>query len=823
MKYKIIPRRIVMCIVLTTGCIGMGVAQNEDRQLALDNCHYYTELAGQVKDEAKEKAIERFREEYSATAYRAYDLKKIRMSVPEILSNLNEDGVFSDLVSLEKKVMYGKDSQAEGLLLTEAMNRLWKLSEEFRNGEKTHKTFDMPVFRKIRNAVLYYGNLEINRSNRVNRFHASCFAIPTAAVNIYFSFYKQMNAVERGEVKNDNLSVAMCEMLKILALQAWTQPLRKDETDRNVVQIDRFRNHVWWVGGNALAYRALLPVAVMYKSIPMIDVLAQVAQSGISYTSQNTYGQAFWTEGCTADGAGWGHGMQCLVWGYPIDGGIYALNILNALKNSPWDKKLSQDNVETLLNFIRGSSWYYYKGYIVPYVDRFTARYAFAKGDIRTLSMAKMLMKNWADSFTVEQKEELLAFQREASERLICMSEYPEGMYNGTRWFFNNDDLIKKNSRYYMMVNMASVRCDGLEAAVGAADEYNFYPTDGMTLFQKNGNEYREVIGAWDVTTTPGVTAREGMELLIPVTNWRGFCSKHNYAAASTIGGENAVAGYIFEKMDANNKVDGKKDGQASLKNQILYGVKAYKSYFMLGDYLIALGAGITDMNGRISGKVRTTIDQPKREADVFIWNGKKKLPIGEGIQNFPVDKKVFWVVQEGKFAYSILPSYTGKASFVCETLFTDWTKRNSANKSVKSLPQKVDVLRLWIDHSQAPKEDTYGYVVYAGEGMPTAKFPFEVLRNDTLIQAVRSEDGKVIEAVFYRSGVELNKSGVKLEVSSPCTVLIEKREKGIAVSVTDATMNAELKEIILRWNGKQIPISMPQGAFCGKPANIIF
>ena len=57
MKYKIIPRRIVMCIVLTTGCIGMGVAQNEDRQLALDNCHYYTELAGQVKDEAKEKAI----------------------------------------------------------------------------------------------------------------------------------------------------------------------------------------------------------------------------------------------------------------------------------------------------------------------------------------------------------------------------------------------------------------------------------------------------------------------------------------------------------------------------------------------------------------------------------------------------------------------------------------------------------------------------------------------------------------------------------------------------------------------------------------------
>src|SRR5699024_5566814 len=129
---------------------------------------------------------------------------------------------------------------------------------------------------------------------------------------------------------------------KVLGLQAWTQPLRNDKTDENVVQVERFRNHVWWVGGNALAYRSLLPVAVMYQSIPMIDVLSEVAQRGIGYTSQNTYNDAFWTEGCTADGAGWGHGMQCLVWGYPIDGNIYALDLLTALKNTPWERKLSK-------------------------------------------------------------------------------------------------------------------------------------------------------------------------------------------------------------------------------------------------------------------------------------------------------------------------------------------------------------------------------------------------------------------------------------------------------------------------------------------------
>ena len=170
--------------------------------------------------------------------------------------------------------------------------------------------------------------------------------------------------------KGGTLLQEACDMLKTIALQAWTQPLRHDETDENVVSISRFRNHVWWVGGNALAYRSLLPVAAMYRSIPMIDLLAEVCQRGISMTSQTTYSDAFWTEGFTADGAGWGHGKQCLIWGYPIDGTSNALKMLNMLKGSPWAKNLGRDNVQALLNFLRGGAWYYYKGYRLPCLDR---------------------------------------------------------------------------------------------------------------------------------------------------------------------------------------------------------------------------------------------------------------------------------------------------------------------------------------------------------------------------------------------------------------------------------------------------------------------
>ena len=810
---RILSLIIAFCTFLSV------IAQNAERKLAFDNYHRYYGKAGLVQDSKKEKAIKDYRAFYAEHNYRGHSLPR-NLNVADILSNWQDNGTFADLSESESKVMASKNQDKIGLFLTDAFNRIWKIAEEFR-ADRMGVSLDKDVFLKCQKAVVYYGNLEVSRSNRVHRFHASCFAIPTAAVNIYFCFLKQMDAAESGKNKDEQL-ILFSDMLKVLGLQAWTQPLRNDDTDRNVVQVERFRNHVWWVGGNALAYRSLLPVAVMYKSVPMIEVLGEVAQKGIGYTSQNTYKEAFWTEGCTADGAGWGHGMQCLVWGYPIDGNFYALDLLTAFKNTPWERKLSKENVETLLNFIQGSSWFYYKGYTLPYLDRSTAQYNPDKKDIRSLLMAKKLLKDWSDSFTKKQREELQRFQKESEKYIQSMNGYDNGLYTGTRWFFNNDKLIKKNDNFHVFVNMASVRCDGLESAINFADEYNFYPTDGMMLFQKRGDEYAKVIGAWDVTATPGVTAREGMEKLTPVTNWRGYCSKYNFAGAATSGGTNAVAGYLFEKMNASDKEGVNDKGNAIGKNEVLYGVKAYKSYFMLGDYTLALGAGITNLTPEKEGRIRTTIDQTLHENQIVAMQNGKQVPVGKGTWSFLVGGKPVWVIQQGKFAYTILPEYTRNASFGYETKKTEWIKRNGSNKNKKDLPGQVDILHLWIDHSQAPVNDTYGYVVYAGNGVPAAELPFEVLRNDTIVQAVGSKDGNVLEAVFYQPVEKLTvNNGEAVVVSAPCVLLIEKEGATQRISVTDATMNRNLKEIVITYNGKRIPVAMPQGAFCGKTVTV--
>ncbi|WP_294618766.1 polysaccharide lyase family 8 super-sandwich domain-containing protein [uncultured Bacteroides sp.] len=774
------------------------LAQEMERKIAFDNYRQYANAAREMKDAAKEASILAFRDHFSKHPYRGIDFSKSQWK--EYVPLLMADGSFSDLKDEDAGKAKGGNAADSAGSIADALNRIMHISEAFRHGVLTvDKNAD--IWDRCQKSILRYGDMEIGRPNTWQRFHSSCFAIPTVAVNIYFCHLKQMEDVEQGRVEDKQLS-ATCDMLKMLALQAWTQPFRNDETDKNVVQIERFRHHVWWVGGNALAYRSLLPVAFMYRSIPMIDLLSEVCRKAISVTSQQTYEESFWNEGFTVDGAGWGHGKQCLIWGYPIDGTLNALNMLSMLKGSPWEQKLTRENVDALLNYFRGSNYYYYKGYALPCLDRNSMSYQPSPSVIRYGGMLKQLIEHWADSFTSEELQEIKQLYAESQEKSIRMAEYGN-VYNGTHWFFNNDDLMKKNDRYHITVNMTSVRCDGIESANGFADCYNFYTTDGSTLFQKSGDEYRKVFGAFDVTAFPGVTAREGMDKLVPVTNWRGYCSKHNFAAAATLGGENAVAGHIFEKMNGSDKEGVNDQGDNQGKNALLYGVQAYKAYFMLGDYMVALGAGITNKQPEMEGNIRTTIEQTAKTGEVYAYKGK-------GIE---------WVVQQDKFAYSVFPEYRQKARYVCETKKTDWVKMNQSNQNKKDLPAEVDIFRMWIDHGQAPVNDTYGYVVYAGEGMPATKYPFKVLRNDTLVQAVQSLDGKIIEAVFYNEQSNLKTGKGQLSVSAPCAILIEQDASGVKFSVTDALMNKDCKKINVMWNGKIYSCDMPDGQWCGKPA----
>ncbi|HSH08909.1 MAG TPA: polysaccharide lyase family 8 super-sandwich domain-containing protein, partial [Oceanipulchritudo sp.] len=333
--------------------------------------------------------------------------------------------------------------------------------------------------------------------------------------------------------------------------------------------------------------------------------------------------------------------------------------------------------------------------------------------------------------------------------------------------------------------------------------------------------------GGMNLTAFPGVTARQGEDRLQPVTNWRGYCSLHNFAAGATRGGSNACAGLIFEKMNASAKKGVNDRVGLEDDNAFLYGVKAYKSWFVFGDLLLALGAGITNLQPDQEGDIWTTIDQTIWDSDVM--SGSWAYPHdGETHRHtLSAEGSIPWVKQQSGFAYAVLPEQTpGEVSLVSERRASKWDKLAMPNAEAKNKPEFTDIFQLSINHGREVTNDTYGYLVYAGQENPEKIFadvPVTVLSNTTDLQAAASTDGKVVQAIFYNPESVLKSGEHTFTVSAPCAFLAEFDDEGtLHLTVTDAEMNVELDAITVQIDGTQTEvIALPVEPHRGKPATV--
>ena len=788
----------------------------------------FTGLFTYAATPAELAAITALRTKYATTSYHSSSLTGY--SYATIYPQLQSDGQFTDSIPGEVRItplLSNTSTQgAVNAFMDPIFNRIWTISENYRN-----KTIPDAEKAKIYAAILHYGALETSRPNVSGRFHTSCFAIPTAAVNIYFCLLSSMEQIENGTV-TDSQSVAVLSMLQTLARQSWTQPYRNDATDLNVVSVERFRNHVWWVGGNGLAYRPLLPVSVMMHSADMVNVVSAVAKGALNTVSQTTINSAFWTEGMTTDGAGWGHGKECLVWGYPFDATNQALSILTELKSTPWVQTMARNNVDALLNLIRRSAFYYHNGYVPPLYDRVNAVPNRTPYAMKALTVANSLLANFSNALTTAEIAELNQYKTEAATYKVTMTGYPDGNYNGSRYFYNNDDLVKKNKDYMLIVNMASSRVSGLESDVTQANGYNLYSCDGTTLFQRSGDEYVKAIGAMNQSALPGITARQiDNSALVPITLWGGFNSKYNFAAAATSLGTNFAGGFIFEKQDAPAAVNGTTPNSA---NPRIYGVQAYKGYFMFGDLMVAMGAGIKNMNTALAGSIVTSVEQNLRKSDLAVDGiAVATLPFNQILKTSTDNSSpIKWVLNNG-FAFGVVPAYTtGEVKLTAETRNTLWQKLSpTTNLGAETT---TDMMQLQIDHGQTVTNGSYVYFVSA-TGVVPAKLP-KIISNTTTLQAAASPDSTTIGAVFYDSTQTLIFNSASYKLSSPAALLIERKSKtAFAITVTDAKMDSTLKQMTLtttlpiaganvtNLNGVYtLTFNMPQDSLCGSPLTVL-
>ena len=215
-------KRLVLFCCLCLPALAVS-AQEQEVKFAFDNYHRYYREARLCTDSVKLEAMKKLRVYFHEHPYR---LSKVNMSVPpaRCLELLTPEGTFSDMDALEaefersnayRKSFHTTADDRVGIFIGNALDRLCCIADAYRRGTLTA---DESLSDKVLKAVVHYGMLEAGRSNAVSRFHASCFAIPTAAVNIYFAWLDKMELAERGGA-TPKLEAA-CDKLKVLGLQA---------------------------------------------------------------------------------------------------------------------------------------------------------------------------------------------------------------------------------------------------------------------------------------------------------------------------------------------------------------------------------------------------------------------------------------------------------------------------------------------------------------------------------------------------------------------------------------------------------------------------
>ena len=680
-------------------------------------------------------------------------------------------------------------------------------------GGKTEEVVSEIPERLLRGLV-YYGTLETTWKDRGPvRFHDSCFALPVCAVNLYYVMLPIMREIQ----KQSELWLQVYQVLCTLMLQAWTLPERGDETDQTPFSKKRFQDHVWWMGGNALAYRPVFQTALCFGDSRLLDVLGEVIKEASA--SKAADGEpAFWTEGICADGFGWGHGAQAYNHGYPTDSLREIFQIVKQFKHTSYEWVLKEMDWNNIISYINGISWSSYGTYIPPMMGRV----CFARNGKQesTTEMMKGFCREILAEFAEYVRPEQLVKLKQAEEMDLCEIPDQKNEYHGTRYFFNNDTLISKNQDRYFYFNSASSRCKGVECAHEMADTRNFYIRDGSYILLTDPESFETVKGTYNPCHFPGTTERDlTEEEILAETNWNGYNSSHNFAGG--LGDQDlGVAGFVYEKNETHYP-----DGAGIVRNAYtreMMGIKACKSVFVCGNLLVFLGAGIEDYHPEYGRHVITTVNNVRLLAGSFVDAAGKKM--GELVSG-TYDGQMRYIRNDGML-YGILPSSRNRLSVMAGGKRTHWAYLNFQNRQVPD--EEIQVLELMIDHGEHPVDGGYAYWICTDPEKKPSELEqeFSVIQNTSKVQAVCFVDGTMMAVCYEPAKISWN--DYTLQVSRPSVVMVKQSEpEHFSISFSDPCHNREIDSLTISLEDKQgrssgfIHAELPIGVMRGSAGKV--
>lgn len=326
-------------------------------------------------------------------------------------------------------------------------------------------------------------------------------------------------------------------------------------------------------------------------------------------------------------------------------------------------------------------------------------------------------------------------------------------------YFWKSGLMIQRTPGYYISIRMHSRVIQGTESGAGE-NLLGGYLADGAAYIYNTGKEYNNIFPVWNWRRIPGITsyAKEP----VPESGWVGLPNESNFVGGVSDSGY-GLAVMLF-----------KRDG-----------LTAHKSWFLSPEGLVCLGSGIrSDKNTAVS----TTIDQSLVDGKIIVETGKNQKTIDKAGQAM-TGKDIDWIYRDHT-GYIFLQKDDVHVSDDKQT--GDWALVYDQGDPG---PITKEVFNLWIDHGNAPINQSYAYLVLPGisvKSLPlVARHPgIRIIQNDTLLQAVQFPNKNMTQAVFYHPGrINLDKK-ITLHTNHSCLLLVKQSNGGLSLVVSSSPEN---------------------------------
>ncbi|HTN36408.1 MAG TPA: polysaccharide lyase family 8 super-sandwich domain-containing protein [Arachidicoccus sp.] len=307
---------------------------------------------------------------------------------------------------------------------------------------------------------------------------------------------------------------------------------------------------------------------------------------------------------------------------------------------------------------------------------------------------------------------------------------------NGFRYFPYSDFATFQQKDFSFFLKTLSSRTLATES-INQENKKGALLSSGDAYLIANGHEYFNMMPVWDWGHLPGVTAFEGAKSV----------------------NKQAFVGSVSDGFDGLSVMDYKLQGDAGQH------LSAHKVWACHGQEVICLIAGIG--TAKIEKTTFTTLDQSRLQGPITV--DRPGNQVGEGFFHL---KNVHWIHHSNFLYIPLKPASIDLTSGVVKGTWHSITDAGSAAVITDSVFMPV------LLHDSVVNG---GYVIKACKNPKEApaiyqRPDWEILRNDTLCQAILFKDATIQIAFFAPDSLRLNDKQI-LRSSRACLIMIKDQE----------------------------------------------